>query len=646
MKVIKVLDFLLSKENDITFFIVLLTLLAISSSTANAIDIVLNSFDEPNEFIFSGGAFVESDIIRLTNTQFSLGQVFYPHPSNSHNFVSTSFIFSILPQTNPGPGSGLFLVLVNSTVVPTDQVESRYLVVEFDSGLNPELGDPDDNHIGININGASRSSITRPAGYYNSDETEEFLPIELRSGKNIQAWIEFDWDNVEVNVTIAPAGEPRPIKPLISFYDTQLIQKPNTVFFGFSAVRTSWIEEQRILAWSLKEGGLARDLNTSDLPVFTHQMNSDASLSIGLVVGIVVMSILIPLILFLGYVFKKRRGKEKIQQWELQYWPHRFSYKELSVATQGFSKNMLLGSGGFGKVYKGVLSNKSEVAVKCVNQDSKQGLKEFMAEISSIGRLQHKNIVHMRGWCKKGRHRLMLVYDYMPNGSLSGWIFGKSTSNHLNWETRRRVLVDVAEGLNYLHEEWHQLVLHRDIKPSNILLDSNMRGRLADFGLAKLYSQDQQRPVVTRLVGTVGYMAPELVSSGPTTASDVYSFGVLLLEVACGRRTIEVDDRHLIGWVRGLAAQGIICEGADPRIEGEYKDEDMEILLNLGLSCCNVDRKLRPSMKEIVVKLTGLDKPPPCGDCSTLVLDLIPSVVQEDRSEIILLSVSDLSPRT
>lgn len=231
--------------------------------------------------------------------------------------------------------------------------------------------------------------------------------------------------------------------------------------------------------------------------------------------------------------------EDEVEDWELEFWPHRIPYEELDRATNGFSKENLLGSGGFGRVYKGELPNKLEVAVKCVSHDSKQGAREFMAEISSIGRVQHKNLVQMKGWCKKG-DELILVYDYMPNGSLNRWIFDRP-SKYLGWIRRKNVLKDVAEGLSYLHHGWDYVVLHRDVKSSNILLDSAMQARLGDFGLAKLYQQGQV-PNTTRVVGTLGYMAPELATqTAPTAASDVYSFGMVVLEVCCGRRPVQTS---------------------------------------------------------------------------------------------------------
>lgn len=436
------------------------------------------------------------------------------------------------------------------------------------------------------------------------------MPLRMRNGQNIRAWIDFDGANFEINVTIAPIGVARPSIPTLTFKNPIIANYVSAeMYVGFSASKTNWVEAQRLLAWSFSDTGSAREINTTNLPVFEPE-SSSSKLSGGAVAGIVIGCVAFVVICGSGYYLWWRNKKlgdqeDEIEDWEQEYWPHRFSYEELRVATGEFRNDNLLGSGGFGRVYKGTLSNNTEIAVKCVNHDSKQGLREFMAEISSMGRLQHKNLVQMRGWCRKG-NELMLVYDYMPNGSLNKWIFDKPTQL-LGWERRRRILVDVAEGLNYLHHGWDQVVIHRDIKSSNILLDSDMRGRLGDFGLAKLYQQGEV-PNTTRVVGTLGYLAPELATvAAPTTASDVYSFGVVLLEVACGRRPIETsapeEEVVLIDWVRDLYAKGSPGEAADRRIKGEYDEGDMEMVLKLGLACCHPDPLRRPNMKEVLVLL-------------------------------------------
>ncbi|KAK0603144.1 hypothetical protein LWI29_001831 [Acer saccharum] len=239
------------------------------------------------------------------------------------------------------------------------------------------------------------------------------------------------------------------------------------------------------------------------------------------------------------YVVRKRKYEEVYEDWERDYSPHRFSYKTLYKATKGFKDSEVIGEGGFRKVYRGVLpSSDEQVAVKKVSHDSRKGMKQFVAEIVSMGRLRHRNLVQLRGYCRR-KGELLLVYDYMPNGSLDKVLCSNVRAN-LNWFQRIRILRGVACGLLYLHEEWEQVVLHRDIKAGNVLLDADLNGKLGDFGLARLYDHDSI-PQTTHLVGTVGYLAPELVRTGQaTTSTDVYAFGAFMLEVACGRRPIEL----------------------------------------------------------------------------------------------------------
>ncbi|XP_050222372.1 L-type lectin-domain containing receptor kinase S.1 [Mercurialis annua] len=622
-----------------TLPLLLLLLFLYISLPCSALDFLFNSFNATNpDITLIGDARIDSSVIHLINdtNQFSLGRAFYPSririkPSQNSTTLlsfSTSFVFSILPEIPTSPGFGLTFVLSNWTD-PPNALASQYfgifsnatvpppaplLAVEFDTGRNTESNDPDGNHIGIDLNNAD-SAKTAQAGYFNS--SGGFVPVDMYAGENIHAWIEFDGANFEINVTIAPIGVPRPSVPTLSYKDPIIANYVSAdMFVGFSASKTTWVEARRILAWSYSDVGVAREINTTNLPVFTFP-SSSKSLSTGAIAGIIVGCLAFVIIFASGVYFFWLKNKlkddeeEEVEDWELEYWPHRFSHEELTVATKGFSSDQLLGAGGFGKVYKGTISsNNTEIAVKCVNHDSKQGLREFMAEVSSMGRLQHKNLVQLRGWCRKS-NELMLVYDYMPNGSLDRYIFN-SNNNLLNWQKRRQILSDVAEGLNYLHHGWDQVVIHRDIKSSNILLDSEMRGRVGDFGLAKLYSQNEV-PNTTRVVGTLGYLAPELVKVAiPTAASDVYSFGVVILEVACGRRPIEIgkdedEDMVLIEYARDLYVEGRIVDCADKRIEGEYSVEEMEMILKLGLACCHPDPQRRPTMKEILVVLLGED---------------------------------------
>uniref|UniRef100_A0A1J3J7M9 non-specific serine/threonine protein kinase n=1 Tax=Noccaea caerulescens TaxID=107243 RepID=A0A1J3J7M9_NOCCA len=618
------------------FLVLIVTSLLPSSS---AIDFLYNSFSSAtnrSDVILIQDSRVDSTVIRLVNDshQYSFGRVFYPqklsiipdptrNPTRLSSF-STSFVFSILPDISTSPGFGLCFVLSNSTSPPgaiasqyfglftnaTTRFTAPLLAVEFDTGQNPEFNDIDGNHIGIDLNNIE-STKSETAGYYDS-VNGSFVPFNLRNGQNVHAWIDFDGPNFEINVSIAPAGNPRPRRPTLTFRDPVIANYVAAdMYVGFSASKTTWVEARRILAWSLSDTGAHREINTTNLPVFLLASTS-SSLSTGAIAGIVVGCVVfVGLIGFGAFLLWRKlmaeEEEDEIEEWELEFWPHRFSYEELATATDVFSNDRLLGSGGFGKVYRGILTNNSEIAVKCVNHDSKQGLREFMAEIESMGRLQHKNLVQMRGWCRR-KNELMLVYDYMPNGSLNQWIFD-NPKEPMPWRRRRQVINDVAEGLNYLHHGWDQVVIHRDIKSSNILLDSEMRGRLGDFGLAKLYEHGGA-PNTTRVVGTLGYLAPELASaSAPTEASDVYSFGVVVLEVVCGRRPIEYaeeEDMVLVDWVRDLYGGGRVVDAADERVASECETtEEVELLLKLGLACCHPDPAKRPNMREIVSLLIG-----------------------------------------
>ncbi|XP_058201838.1 L-type lectin-domain containing receptor kinase SIT2-like isoform X2 [Rhododendron vialii] len=307
-------------------------------------------------------------------------------------------------------------------------------------------------------------------------------------------------------------------------------------------------------------------------------------------------------------MLRRKKYEEIREYWEREYGPHRFSYKDLFKATRGFIDEELLGAGGFGKVYRGILpSSKEQVAVKKISHDSKQGMKEFVAEIASMGRLRHRNLVQLLGYSRR-KGELLLVYDYMPNGSLDKFLFSNEKPI-LDWAQRYRIIRGVASALLYLHEEWEQVVLHRDVKSSNVLLDSDLNGRLGDFGLARLHDHGANLET-THVVGTIGYLAPELSRTGKATPStDVFSFGAFILEVACGRRPIQLqqspDDVVLVDWVFKKWKEGVILESSDPRLGGDYLEEEMELVLKLGLLCSKSDAATRPSMRQVIQYLEG-----------------------------------------
>uniref|UniRef100_A0A7N0U782 non-specific serine/threonine protein kinase n=1 Tax=Kalanchoe fedtschenkoi TaxID=63787 RepID=A0A7N0U782_KALFE len=233
-------------------------------------------------------------------------------------------------------------------------------------------------------------------------------------------------------------------------------------------------------------------------------------------------------------------------------WGHWFTLRDLELATNRFSKDNIIGEGGYGIVYQGQLINGNPVAVKKLLNNLGQAEKEFQVEVEAIGHVRHKNLVRLLGYCVEGTHRL-LVYEYVNNGNLEQWLHGAMRQHgYLTWEARMKILLGTAKALAYLHEAIEPKVVHRDIKSSNILIDENFNAKISDFGLAKLLGAGKSH-ITTRVMGTFGYVAPEYANSGLLNEkSDVYSFGVVLLEAITGRDPVdygrnanEVHTHHL-----------------------------------------------------------------------------------------------------
>ncbi|KAF7829858.1 G-type lectin S-receptor-like serine/threonine-protein kinase [Senna tora] len=303
--------------------------------------------------------------------------------------------------------------------------------------------------------------------------------------------------------------------------------------------------------------------------------------------------------------------------------PKRFDYEELELATDNFKT--LIGSGGFGAVYKGVLLDKSVVAVKKIMNLGNQGKKDFCTEIAIIGNIHHVNLVKLKGFCAEGRQRL-LIYEYMNRGSLDRTLFGGGPV--LEWQERFDIALGTARGLAYLHSGCEQKIIHCDIKPENILLHDQFQAKISDFGLSKLLSPEESG-LFTTMRGTRGYLAPEwLTNSAITEKTDVYSYGMVLLEVVSGRKNCSVksrshsmDESNSCGGyssassVAGLVyfplfalemhEQGKYLELADPRLEGRVSSEEVEKLVRIALCCVHEEPALRPNMATVVGMLEG-----------------------------------------
>ncbi|KAH0744863.1 hypothetical protein KY290_032856 [Solanum tuberosum] len=284
----------------------------------------------------------------------------------------------------------------------------------------------------------------------------------------------------------------------------------------------------------------------------------------------------------------------------------RFSYNELKIITDDFSKK--LGEGGFGCVYEGTLRNGTKIAVK--HLDGVGQVKEsFLTEVKAVGGIHHINLVKLIGFCAEKSHRL-LIYEYMVNGSLDRWITHENQENGLTWNTRQRIISDIAKGLAYLHEDCSHKIIHLDIKPQNILLDQYLNAKISDFGLSKLIEKDKNK-VVTRMRGTRGYLAPEWLSSVITEKVDVYAFGIVLLEILCGRKNLDwsqpdEEDVHLLSVFRRKAEQEQLMDMVDKNEDMQLHREAVTEMMSLAAWCLQGDFSKRPSMSLVVKALEGL----------------------------------------
>ncbi|XP_051203539.1 cysteine-rich receptor-like protein kinase 10 [Lolium perenne] len=279
----------------------------------------------------------------------------------------------------------------------------------------------------------------------------------------------------------------------------------------------------------------------------------------------------------------------------------------IHAATNNFSKANKLGEGGFGPVYRGELAGGSEIAVKRLSERSRQGAAEFRNEVELIAKLQHRNLVRLLGWCAE-RDEKLLVYEYLPNRSLDAFLFDASKSAQLDWKTRHSIILGVARGLLYLHEDSLLKVVHRDLKASNVLLDNKMNPKISDFGMAKIFEDECNEVNTGRVVGTYGYMAPEFVMDGVfSVKSDVFSFGVLLIEILGGKRNgalyLEEHEQTLIQDAWKLWTEDKAPEFMDPALGRSYPKEEAWRCYHVGLLCVQDDPDLRPTMSSVLLML-------------------------------------------
>ncbi|MQL81548.1 hypothetical protein Taro_014010 [Colocasia esculenta] len=474
------------------------------------------------------------------------------------------------------------------------------LAVEIDTYRNEF--DPDDNHVGIDI-ASIVSNATGPVSRVGVDPKTS-RPVTFR--------IHYDGWTKNLEVSVGYAGSQGPPRSVLNFTIAIARMRSPPIYVGFtgsggSAPTIAYRVAQRVLSWNFSSTTLPAW--SLDDPL-SKRKRSNLGTVLGIVLAVVVGLLLLGLLGFLGV----RRVKEW-KRWKLLEAmsrsavnaPKMYTYGHLARATRHFSSANLLGKGGFGSVYRGHLSNPpSVVAVKKLSATSKQGEREYFAEICTIGRLRHRNLVQLQGWCHSGKG-LLLVYQFMSNGSLDRHI----TAGTLDWPTRHRILLGLAFALLYLHEECGGTVVHRDVKPNNVLLDADFQAHLGDFGLARLVHSAERTTSTTKLAGTIGYLAPEYGYTGKATPeSDVFSYGIVVLEVICGRRSLlGYEDNNLPDHVWDLYASGELLQAVDPRLEGGFDEEGVTRALLMGLMCAHPSPAYRPKMRKVVNILDNSREP-------------------------------------
>ncbi|KAK4487430.1 hypothetical protein RD792_005933 [Penstemon davidsonii] len=588
-----------------------------------------------------GDSYLRNGVVGLTREltvpSSSSGSVIYNYPisffdpeTNITASFSTRFSFSI-DNINPssfGDGLTFFLSPNNQTLgspggylglVNSSQLtKNRFIAVEFDTKLDLHFNDPDDNHVGLDIDSLISVKTVNPMS----------RAINLKSGNLITCWIDYLNEKKKLEVFLSYSSF-KPDEPLLSVDIDLSDYLKDFMFVGFSASTEGSTELHYVENWSFQTLGFRpvrpriHPHNVSDNavplrpPIPVSDSGSRNHKRVGLGLGIGFPAFFCAVLVVFGWVsVKKWRGskEEKNLKAELVTGPRQFDYKELKLATRGFHPSRILGHGAFGTVYKAFFVDSGFIAAVKRSKHTHEGKTEFLAELSIIACLRHKNLVQLLGWCvEKGE--LLLVYEFMPNGSLDNVLYPDSENgNPLQWTHRYNIAVGLASALTYLHQECEMQVIHRDIKTSNILLDVNYNARLGDFGLARLMDHGKS-PVSTLTAGTMGYLAPEYLQYGKATEkTDVFSYGVVILELACGMRPIEREREsqkmvNLVDWVWKLYSEGKIVMAADERMEGEFDELEMKKLLLVGLSCANPDSLERPSMRRVFQILNNEAEP-------------------------------------
>ncbi|XP_075480202.1 L-type lectin-domain containing receptor kinase S.6 [Primulina tabacum] len=548
--------------------------------------------------------------------------------SNSSCSFANGFAFQITSNT------GLFSVSDGYMGLPEDletstEVRDSYFAVEFDTSFEPYLEDINGNHLGIDVNNImSLASVdVVPKG------------IDLKNGKEMTAWIEYRDSEKVIRVWLGYLSQVKPPDPVLVAQIDLSKQFKEFMHVGFSASNGRGSSTQVVGRWRFKTffGFLPSTMPMdivedgdcmmcspvdSDIQIgsFEYHPSNKRILNFAIVFGslaVVTIIVAAAVVIFLVCYLRRRRLRRARSERHMHRFhggrmvPKMLSLNEIKSATNGFNQDKIIGEGASAVVYEGAIPSYGSVAVKRFNYENKFDASmsriPFNTEFSTmVGCLRHKNLVQLQGWCCE-RNELVLVYEYMANGSLDKILHKRmSLTKFLTWERRLNIILGVASAVIYLHEECESQIIHRDIKTCNILLDSAFNAKLGDFGLAEVYRHSFRARDATVPAGTMGYLAPEYVFSGlPSVKTDVYSFGVVVLEVATGRRPVDEERLVVTDFVWDLWEKGMISKAADPKLMNKFSKVEMERTLAVGLACANPNCDRRPTMREAARMLRG-----------------------------------------
>ncbi|KAJ4836487.1 hypothetical protein Tsubulata_022358 [Turnera subulata] len=626
------------------------------------LDFTLTSLSNPflpsNNVTLYGDAHRRNSAISLTqertcsgpsssSSSLGVGRALYPSQirfldadNEATASFSCEFSFSIIQSPLCPFGDGIaFLITSNANSFslsngymglpgPAFNPKDSFIAVEFDTSSDPSLGDVSDNHIGIDVNTVKSFASVDAAS----------KGIDLKSGRPITAWIEYT-DEAKIIQVWASYSQVMPPSPVLVAEIDLSSHFKDYMYVGFSASNGQGSSLHLVDHWRFRTYGSFPSVTSNGSSVgggdcficyeehsknnidppnkghpHRHRRSRIGEIGLGLI-GLAAFIVSIIAALVLAFLILRKKKQEVVDAVVkgkggqiISRVPGRLSIAEVKAATMGFHGSRIIGQGASATVYKGSLPSGVAVAVKRFNQGGIEYVRNpFITEFATmVGCVRHENLVELQGWCCEGTE-LVLVYEYMPNGSLDKVLHSaKPSAIVLSWKQRLNIVHGVASALSYLHQECERQIIHRDVKSCNILLDEEFNAKLGDFGLAEVYEHRCLARAATIPAGTMGYLAPEYVYYGvPSVKTDVYSFGVVILEIASGRRPVAEDGTWMVDWVWGFWERGKLFEAIDPRLRGKSNPLEVERMFMVGLACVHPNNEKRPTIEEIGSILEG-----------------------------------------